>query len=167
MKIKILLSFLVFIFFAIVSSAQTNAEIAANKPFPKFDPQRNAAKDIKAAVAEAKKTNRRVYIDVGGEWCIWCHRLDNFYETHNDLMNILKKDYVVVKVNYSPENKNTEVLSHYPKIEGYPHVFILDKNGKLLKSKDTGELEEGKGYNHDKVLAFLEEYAPKTEKSKS
>lgn len=166
MKIKILLSFFIFIFFTFISIAQTKTDTSANNPFPKFDPQRDAAKDIKAAVAEAKKTNRRVYVDVGGEWCIWCHRLDNFYETHSDLMKKLRKNYVVVKVNYSPENKNIEVLSHYPKIEGYPHVFILDKNGKLLKSKNTGELEEGKGYNHNKVLTFLEKYSPKAEKSK-
>ncbi len=128
-------------------------------PVTKFDPARDAAKDIKDAVAEAKRTNRKVYVDVGGEWCIWCHRLDNFYETNKDLQKYFYRHYVFVKVNFSKENRNEEVLSKYPKIEGYPHVFILDKHGKLVKSKNTGELEEGKGYNHDKVMEFLKEFA--------
>ena len=128
-------------------------------PVAKFDPARDAAKDIKDAVAEAKRTDKKVYVDVGGEWCIWCHRIDDFYAANADLQNYLDKHYVFVKVNYSKENKNEEVLANYPKIEGYPHVFILDKRGKLIKSKNTGELEEGKGYNHDKVLEFLKEFA--------
>ena len=124
-----------------------------------FDPARDAAKDIKDAVAEAKRTHKKVYVDVGGEWCIWCHRLDDFYSANKDLQDYLNKYYVFVKVNYSKENKNEEVLAKYPKIEGYPHVFILDKTGKLIKSKNTGELEEGKGYNHDKLMEFLKEFA--------
>ena len=128
-------------------------------PVTMFDPARDAAKDIKDAVAEAKRTNKKVYVDVGGEWCIWCHRLDDFYSANKDLQDYLNKYYVFVKVNYSKENKNEEVLAKYPKIEGYPHVFILDKTGKLIKSKNTGELEEGKGYNHDKLMEFLKEFA--------
>ena len=54
-------------------------------------------------------------------------------------------NYEVVKVNYSPENKNEKVLSQYPKIPGYPHIFILDKNGKLLRSEDTSLLSRAKG----------------------
>jgi hypothetical protein len=40
---------------------------------PKFDPKRDAANDINDAVKEAKRTGRRVILDVGGEWCGWCH----------------------------------------------------------------------------------------------
>jgi hypothetical protein len=64
-----------------------------------------------------------------------------------------------VKVNFSEENKNEKVLSRYPKIEGYPHIFVLEKNGKLLHSQDTGLLESGDHHDHDKVLAFLKKWA--------
>ncbi len=155
---------LVLLTFFAACSANINAQKKSFKKekyisVTKFDPARDASKDIKDAVAEAKRTHKKVYVDVGGEWCIWCHRLDDFYSANKDLQDYLNKHYVFVKVNYSKENKNEEVLSKYPKIEGYPHVFILDKNGKLIKSKNTGELEEGKGYNHDKVMEFLKEFA--------
>ncbi len=126
----------------------------------KFDPKRDADKDIHNAVAEAQRSGKRVYIDVGGEWCIWCHRLDTLFMTHPDLDEFLHKNFVVVKVNYSKENKNEKVLSRYPKIPGYPHIFILDSSGKLLCSEDTGELESGRGHDPQKVLRFLEAWAP-------
>ena len=71
---------------------------------------------------------------------------------------------LVVKVNFSKENENEKVLSAYPKIEGYPHLFVLDSDGKLLHSQDTGALESGKHHDHDKVLAFLKRWAPGKER---
>jgi hypothetical protein len=67
----------------------------------------------------------------------------------------------MVKVNWSPENKNEAVLSQYPKIPGYPHLFVLDATGKLVRSQDTGELEAGKGHDPEKVRAFLKRWAPR------
>ncbi|MFO7448198.1 MAG: thioredoxin family protein [Ignavibacteriaceae bacterium] len=127
----------------------------------KFDPNRDAAKDIENAVVEAKKTGKRILLDVGGEWCSWCHLLDKFYINNKDINDFMHKNYVVVKVNFSPENENKEVLSKYPQIPGYPHYFVLDKDGKLLHSQGTGELEKGRGYDKDSVMKFLKKWAPK------
>ena len=129
-------------------------------PAAKFDPARDAAADIRAAVAEARRSGRRVLLDVGGEWCIWCRRLDTLFASHPDLAKYREEHYVVVKVNWSPENKNEQVLSRYPPVKGYPHLFVLDSDGSLLRSEDTGELEKGKGHDPEKVVAFLRAWAP-------
>ncbi|MGE5810097.1 MAG: thiol-disulfide isomerase, partial [Ignavibacteria bacterium] len=63
------------------------------------------------------------------------------------------------KINYSKENENKKFLSKYPKIPGYPHLFVLDENGKLLHSQNTSELEKGRGHDREKVFAFLKEWA--------
>jgi hypothetical protein len=63
-------------------------------------------------------------------------------------------------VNFSPENENKAFLAGYPHVAGYPHLFVLDGAGKLLVSKNTGDLEEGKSYNLDRFREFLEQYAP-------
>lgn len=137
----------------------TSLSVAADHG-QRFDPKRDAATDIREAVAKAKRTGKRVLLDVGGEWCIWCHRLDTLFMTHPELTGFLHRNYVVVKVNYSKENKNEAVLSHYPKIPGYPHLFVLENDGRLLRSLDTGELESGKGHDPAKVMAFLKKWAP-------
>jgi thioredoxin-related protein len=138
---------------------------AAYVPATKFDPGRDAAKDIKDATVEAKRTGRRILLDVGGEWCIWCRRLDSLFVANKGLAETVHKEFVVVKVNYSKENKNEAVLSQYPKIPGYPHLFVLDSNGKLLHSQDTSELESGNHHDHDKVMTFLKKWAPPPVKS--
>ena len=125
----------------------------------KFDPDRNPASDLKAAVELAKSTNKKIILDVGGEWCIWCHRIDAFMHNTEEVKSLLEKYYLVVKVNYSKENKNEKFLSQYPQIEGYPHFFVLDKNGELLHSQNTGDLEKDKDYNKEKFVDFLNKWA--------
>lgn len=130
------------------------------KPVYKFDPNRDAAQDIKDAIIEATKSNRRIILDVGGNWCKWCKRLDTLFLENKDLTEFMHKNYVVVKVNFSKENENETVLSMYPEIKGYPHMFVLEKDGKLIYSQDTGELESGKGYSREKVFEFLKKWVP-------
>ncbi len=125
-----------------------------------FDSSRNPAKDVEDAVVEAKRTGRRILLDVGGNWCKWCHYLDRFWEHNKDVADFLREKFIYVKINYSKANENKDFLSKYPKIPGYPHFFVLNTDGTLLCSQDTGELESGQGHDHDKVLAFLKKWAP-------
>lgn len=141
-------------------TAQSTDAPAAPAQGVGFDPGRDAAKDIADALREAGRSGRRVMLDVGGEWCVWCHRLDTLIARHDSLSSFLHRNYVVVKVNYSKENKNETVLAKYPKIPGYPHLFVLDSKGTLLRSQDTAELESGKGHDPGKVMAFLRAWAP-------
>jgi thioredoxin-related protein len=151
----------IIIFSMLISSCKKQkSENNQYVPVTEFDPNRDAAKDIQNAIVEAKRTGKRILLDVGGDWCIWCHRLDNFFEDNKDINKFLHKNYVVVKINYSKENKNKAVLSQYPKIEGYPHLFVLDSDGTLLRSQNTGELESGDHHDREKVFAFLKTWAP-------
>lgn len=137
------------------ASAASPAAPTSLPPTDKFDPKRDAAADILAAVAEAKKSKRRVILDVGGEWCSWCHTLDHYFDEHADLKELRDRLYVWTKINWSPDNKNEAVLSKYPEIKGYPHFFVLDGDGKLVQSQDTGLLEDGRSYSYDKMQQFL------------
>jgi hypothetical protein len=63
-------------------------------------------------------------------------------------------------VNVSPENENKAVLSRYPEIKGYPHLFVLEEDGELLHSQDTSPLELGASYDLQKLFTFLRKWAP-------
>lgn len=126
----------------------------------RFDPARDPAQDVAAAVAQAQAQGKRVLVDVGGEWCSWCHIMDRFFAADDEARELRERGFVLVKVNYSPQNKNQAFLSRYPRIAGYPHLFVLGPDGKLLHSQDTGELEAGKGYDRDKMLGFLRNWTP-------
>jgi len=116
-------------------------------PVVKVDPARNAAKDIEFAIVEAGRSNKNILLDVGGEWCIWCHRLDAFIGGNKELNDYLQNNFIVVKINYNPENKNEKVLSQFPQVAGYPHIFVLDKQGTFLHSQNTNDLEFEKSYS--------------------
>jgi thioredoxin-related protein len=128
-------------------------------PVTKYDPKRNAAQDVDDAVKEAQRTHRRILLEVGGDWCSWCHTLDGFFDAHPDLIQLRDKNFVTVKVNFSEENENKDVLSRYGPIESFPHLLVLDADGKLLLSQETGALESGKSYNLEKLTAFLKDWA--------
>jgi|SRR5579859_1231969 len=143
---------------ALLEAEQKAADLQPQRE--KFDPTRDPAKDVAAAVEAASKSSQRILLDVGGEWCPWCRKLDAFFEDNKDVAEFLHKNFVVVKVNFSQENRNEKFLSQYPTIKGYPHLFVLDTNGKFLHSQSTGELENGDHHDHDKVFAFLKKWAP-------
>ncbi|MBI3124803.1 MAG: thioredoxin family protein [Ignavibacteriales bacterium] len=138
-------------------SAQQETEKATHK----FDPTRDPFADVKIAVEEATKDHKRILLDVGGEWCIWCHRLDNFIDENKEIKNYLNENFIVIKVNVSEENKNEKFLAQFPEIPGYPHFFVLDTNGKFLHSQGTGELEKDKSYSAELILSFLKEWSLK------
>lgn len=135
---------------------------AKGKDFPAiYDTKRDSFKDLKAAQAEAQKSGKNIMLEVGGNWCIWCHIMHKFFDQHAELKRYRDDNYVVVPVNWSEETPNEKFLSQFPKVAGYPHLFILDANGKLLRSQNTAELEEGRGYNLNKMAKFLQKWAPK------
>jgi thiol:disulfide interchange protein len=150
--------------FALTARRQQHATAASQAkyvPVAKYDPSRDAGKDIQEAVAEARRTKKRVLLEVGGDWCIWCHEMDGFFEKNPKLLALREEHFITVKINVSPENENSAALSAYPKIPGYPHIFVLDAEGKLLQSQDTGELEAGRTYDLEKFLSFLKRWAEK------
>jgi thiol:disulfide interchange protein len=125
-----------------------------------FDPARDPARDLQAAVVLAGQGNKRIILDVGGEWCSWCHTLDRFIEEHETVKTAITRDFVWVKINFSEGHENKAFLSRYPVIAGYPHLFVLERDGTLLHSQDTALLEDGRSYNLERLEAFLSTWAP-------
>ena len=130
----------------------------------KFDPNRNSLDDLSASIEAAKRTKRNVLIEVGGEWCEWCHILDDFYAKNPDLIALRDKYYVLMKADVSESHPNSKFLSLFPQIDGFPHLFVLDTNGKLVHSEDTSELEDGESYSVGRFKKFLEKYAPENQR---
>lgn len=121
----------------------------------KFDPKRDAAADIRAAIAEAQRTSKRILLDVGGDWCTWCHVLDEFFAQHRDLALLRDDNFITVAVYYSKEDRNEKVLSSYPQIEGVPHFFVLEKDGTFLYSQGIVKIETGGEPDPEKMKDFL------------
>ena len=170
------LGFIVLLFPAVIN-AQTAAPTEAEKleakkkaeaekaALPKpYSETENAEKKIAELVKKAKKENKNIILQAGGNWCIWCLRFNNFVQTTPELKSIVDKNYLYYHLNYSPKNKNEKVFAKYGnpgEKYGYPVFIILDKNGKQIHTQDSAVLEEGKGYSLEKVKTFFETWKPK------
>ncbi len=119
-----------------------------------YDDARDPAADLAATLSRAKSENKRVMLLVGGDWCPWCKRISNYMSTNEKIRDLVEKNFVVMKVTYPGEHAEA-FLAAYPKCEAYPHLFVLDNQGQLLRSQGTGELEQGSGYDDDRFARFL------------
>ena len=125
-----------------------------------YDPQADPAQQLAAAIGEATSSGRRIVLEVGGDWCVWCHHLHDFFASHDGVQKLWDESFVTVDVNVSQDNRNEAFLSHYPEIPGYPHFFVLSSKGELLHSQSTGDLEEGESYSKAAMLDFISQWAP-------
>ncbi len=126
-----------------------------------YDAKRDPVKDGIEALKIAKRSNRKVLIEVGGDWCAWCHRLDKFIHSHPQLKQDFFNTFVLVKVNVSEENDNKEFLKVFPPANGYPHMYVTDQNGTILESKDTADFLENKRYSVKKFYEFINQWKVK------
>ena len=123
-----------------------------------YDTERNPNADGRDALKLAKETNRLVLIEVGGDWCGWCHTLDRFIKDHPEVESRLHQTFVVLKVNISDVNDNAEFMSAFPPAKGYPHMYITDNSGAILHSQDTAEFRENKEYSERLFMAFFDHW---------
>ncbi len=134
-----------------------NSNLSYSQKHNLYDPEKNALNQLDHAVQEAKKQNKHVLVQVGGNWCPWCIKLHSFIQEHSELDSIISADYIPVRINYSKENKNKAALEQleYPGRFGFPVLVILDAGGSRIHTQDTGLLESGNGYDYAKLKRFL------------
>jgi thiol-disulfide isomerase/thioredoxin len=127
---------------------------------PVYDESADAKKQVAAAVAAAKKDNRRVLIQWGGNWCPWCIKLHDLCTTNGDIKKELLYEYDVVHVDVGHFDKNTDLAKKYgADIKGgVPLLTVLDGDGKVVVNQETGVLEDGPKHDPAKVLSFLKEH---------
>ena len=132
------------------------------KTFNLYNPYENVDSAIKAAEKIAAKEGKHIFLQMGGNWCIWCARFNAFTTSDKKIDSIVKANYVVVHVNYSKENKNKSIQEkyEYPARFGFPVFVILDAKGKRLHTQNSGYLEKDKNYSKEKVIEFFESWSP-------
>ena len=134
-----------------------------------YDPSLDGMTQITEAIAKAKVQGKHVLIQYGGNWCSWCVKFDAFCKADSGISSLVAKNYIPVKLNYSPENKNDAANKFLgnPTRFGFPVFIILDTNGKPIHIQDSGLLEEGPGYNKQKVTGFFRNWTASAIEPKS
>jgi thiol:disulfide interchange protein len=153
--------FFVFFLFLLASAVNAQAfQLPGDLPVYSriYDASRNPNADGRDALKLAKETNRKVLIEVGGDWCSWCFVLDRFIRETPGLESRLHQVFVVLKVNISEKNDNSKFMAVFPPALGYPHMYVTDSSGNILSSQDTADFRENNNYSEVRFMAFLDRW---------
>lgn len=144
MQRKIALTFLIGLF---------SFALSAQQAITIYNPDADAKADVAAAVKKAASEGKHVFLQIGGNWCSWCVRFHKMVSEDFKLDSLQHANYEVVKVNYSKENDNHELLASlgFPQRFGFPVFVILDEKGNVIHTEDSWYLEQDKGYSREKV----------------
>jgi len=123
-----------------------------------YSEQRDPFKDAVAAIKLAQETNRNVLIEIGGNWCTWCHKMDAFLEKNPEVYHQLHSKFVLLKISVSDANENEAFMKSLPPVLGYPHMYVSTSAGKMILSKDTAELQEDGQYSTQRWLTFINDW---------
>jgi len=140
-----------------ISAALTDTHLLP-KYSTHYDIRQDAFKDGAAAVKLATSTNRRILIELGGDWCTWCKKMDVFFDANPDIKQKLHATFVMLKINVSDENDNADFLKPFPKPLGYPHMYVSEYNGSVLWSQDTAEFLKDGQYTREAFLEFFKRW---------
>jgi len=88
-------------------------------------------------IVHARKTNKKVIIDVYTDWCGWCKRMDKDTYDDKDVAAYIEKHYVVIKLNAESSKKlkfqdkeyTEQELSGAFGVTGFPTTIFLSSNG--------------------------------------
>lgn len=119
----------------------------------------DADQEIKRALEDAAKDNKRVLLIFGANWCYDCHVLDRALHEGSAGM-IVSKSYLLVHIDIGEGDKNTELTRTYriPINKGVPAVAVLNAEGKLLYSSGDGEFESARTMFKRDLVAFLNKW---------
>ena len=135
-----------------------------------YNEEINPIEQIDQAVAKAKAEGKFVVCQVGGNWCPWCLKFADFITNDTAISKVIDENFEYIHVNYNPrKSQGPEQVEQgkalMKRLEnagrfGFPVFVILDEEGKILHIQDSSFLEEGEGYNQEKVLRFFKNWTP-------
>lgn len=135
-----------------------------------YDESINPDTQITEAIAKASSEGKFVVAQLGGNWCKWCIRFAKFIENDDDIKKLVSDNFEFIHVNYNPRNHEASTDQEAteaalkrlgnPVRFGFPVLVVLDNEGNVIHTQDSGFLESGEGYDKEKVKRFFETWTP-------
>ena len=165
---KKVLVVLLTVLFSLSANAQTGLKKVYNEDI-------NPIEQIDQAIVKAKSEGKFVICQVGGNWCPWCLRFADFITKDTTINKVIDENFEFIHVNYNPrksggEAQQQQAVALMKRLNncgrfGFPVFVVLDEEGKVIHIQDSSFLEEGQGYNQEKVLRFFKNWTPKSVKN--
>ena len=126
-----------------------------------YDENANADAAVAAAFARARKSQKRVLIDLGGNWCGDCIVLANIMQLP-EVKAFVASHFEVAVVDVGRETKNLQIPARFGVnlAGGVPTVLIVEPNGKtLVDSGHIAALEDARHMTPQGIADWLAQWA--------
>ena len=163
MKKIFFIAMLAVVSIGLTAHAQTDGDTAPKKV---YDESINPLEQIDQALVQARAEGKFVICQVGGNWCPWCLRFAEFITTDSAINAVIEQNFIFIHANYHPRKAGEVGAALMKRLNnagrfGFPVLVVLDEQGNVIHIQDSALLEEGKGYNQEKVLRFFQNWTPK------
>ncbi len=148
------------------SAATLKSPIATMEKLPvvlmqPYDEHANADAAVAAAFARARKSHKRVLIDLGANWCVDCVVLANFVELPA-VKKFVAAHYEWATVDVGRFNRNLQIPARFgitKKLAGVPTLIIATPEGKQLNANDVFAVTEASSLTPQALADYLAKYA--------
>jgi thiol:disulfide interchange protein len=159
---RALLSALVLVGLVGLASAGCDADTKAsiNKALGRYrayDGKAVPAEQLQAAQARAKDEGKRVLVQFGGNWCVFCQALDETI-AGDATLRALKDQYVAIHIDAANADDLNERWGR-PFDHGFPVLVVVDPTGAPLHTQPMTPFIRGGGFDTAGVGAFLKAWA--------
>ncbi|MDP1676817.1 MAG: DUF255 domain-containing protein [Bacteroidota bacterium] len=97
-------------------------------------------KKFNEGIIEAKKSGKKILVDVYTDWCKWCKEMDKKTYADKMISTYLKKNYVIIKLNaegnerlnYQGQTISPREFAQGMGVDGYPATVFLQSDGKPI-----------------------------------
>lgn len=121
-----------------------------------YDEAADAAAEVEAALAAARRSDRLVLLNFGANWCADCRAFARAMEDP-ELAEIIGGRFVTVKIDVGNWDRNPDVVDEWgnPIGEGIPALVVASPAGKILFSSRRGQVSVASRMSRDELAAFF------------
>jgi thiol-disulfide isomerase/thioredoxin len=125
-----------------------------------YDETANANAVVAAAFARAKKSHKRVLLDLGGNWCPDCIILANLMRMPG-MKEFMAKHYEVASVDVGRFDKNLQIPARFgytKRLQGVPTVLVATPDGKLVNDGHVFALSDARNMTPQSLAEYLAQW---------
>jgi thiol:disulfide interchange protein len=126
-----------------------------------YDEAANADAQVAAAFARARKSHKRVLIDLGGNWCGDCIVLANFLQLP-EMQRFMTAHYEKVFVDVGRFDRNLKIPARFgfkARLEGVPMILVATPDGRLVNGNDVFATDDARHMTPQALASYLAKYA--------
>jgi thiol-disulfide isomerase/thioredoxin len=126
-----------------------------------YDEHADADAAVASAFERAKKSHKRVLIDLGGNWCVDCIVLANFLKLP-EMQRFMAAHYEIVAVDVGRFDRNQQIPARFGitgRLKGVPALLIATPAGKLVNGDDVFATSDAHTMTPQALAGYLAKYA--------